>query len=74
MSNKALRRVGTVLFYLGGFVWVVFAVAKYLLDWDVTVRQFLPYHLCGIIPGMLLKHGVPFYERFVTGKCIKNPS
>ena len=33
------------MFYLGGAVWGAYAVAKYALEWDVTVRQFLPFHL-----------------------------
>jgi hypothetical protein len=28
---------------------------KYLLGWDVTLRQFLPYNLAGVIPGVILK-------------------
>ena len=59
-----MRRLGTVLFYLGGCVWVVYAVVKYLLGWDVTIRQFLPYHLVAIIPGIALKHGYGLYKRF----------
>ena len=63
MLIKVMKRIGAVLFYIGGIVWVVFTVAKYLLDCDVTASQFLPYHLCAIIPGMLLKYGLMFYER-----------
>jgi hypothetical protein len=55
MEQKTLARLGIVLFYIGGAVWVVYAVGKYLLGWDVSVRQFLPYHLVAIIPGVLLK-------------------
>lgn len=60
-----MKRLGTVLFYLGGVVWVVYTVARYVLGWDVTVRQFLPYHLAAIIPGVVLKYGCRFYGRFV---------
>lgn len=60
-----MKRFGTILFYLGGFVWVVFAAVKYLLGWDVTIREFLPYHLVAVIPGILLKHGFPLYVRFL---------
>jgi len=45
------------MFYLGGVVWVLFAIARYIMDWDVTVRQFLPFHLAAIIPGVILRHG-----------------
>ena len=55
MQQKSLARLGNVLFYIGGAVWVVYAVVKYLLGWDVHVRQFLPYHLVAVIPGVLLK-------------------
>lgn len=58
-----MKRFGTILFYLGGIVWIVYAVVKYLLGWNVTIRQFLPYHLAAIIPGIILKHGVGLYER-----------
>jgi len=61
-----MKRIGMVLFCLGGLVWVAFGVAKYLFDCDVTVRQFLPYHLSAIIPGMILKYGLPLYDRFTS--------
>ena len=66
MLIKVMKRIGAVLFYIGGIVWVIFMVAKYLLDRDVTASQFLPYHLCAIIPGMILKYGSIFYERAVN--------
>ena len=62
-----MKRVGTVLFYIGGIVWIVYAVFKYLLGYDVNIRQFLPYHLAAVIPGILLKHGASLYER-LTGR------
>jgi len=55
MQQTSLARLGNVLFYIGGAVWVVYAVVKFLLGWDVNVRQFLPYHLVAVIPGVLLK-------------------
>ena len=55
MQQRSLARLGNVLFYIGGAVWVLYAVVKYLLGWNVAVRQFLPYHLVAIIPGILLK-------------------
>jgi hypothetical protein len=63
MLIKVMKNIGAALFYIGGIVWVVFMVAKYLLDCDVSASQFLPYHLCAIIPGMILKYGLIFYER-----------
>lgn len=55
MQMQSVRKLGTILFYIGGCVWIVFAVCKYLLEWDVTLRQFLPYHLAAVIPGIILK-------------------
>lgn len=50
-----LARLGSALVYIGGAVWLVYAAVKYLLEWNVSVRQFLPYHLIAIIPGILIK-------------------
>lgn len=61
-----MKRFGMVLFYIGGLVWAVYAVVKYLMGWDVTIRQFLPYHLAAVIPGIILKHGYGLYERFFS--------
>ena len=64
-----MKRFGTGFIYLGSIVWIAFAVAKYLLGWDVAVRQFLPYHLAAIIPGVILKYGYTLYVRLtVRGK------
>lgn len=65
-----MRRLGTVLFYIGGLVWVVYAVVKYVMGCDVSLRQFLPYHLVAVIPGIVLKHGVGFYERYRANKLL----
>ncbi|MEI6826521.1 MAG: hypothetical protein WCK54_13080 [Desulfuromonadales bacterium] len=62
-SNQQMKRFAMVLFYIGGFVWFVFAVVKYLFGWDVTILQFLPYHLVAVISGILLKYGACLYER-----------
>ena len=63
MLIKVMKRIGAMLFYIGGLVWVIFAITKYLLDYDVSASQFLPYHLGAIIPGVILKYGLNFYER-----------
>lgn len=55
VRQESIARTGTVLFYLGGSVWAVYALVKYLLGWEVSLRQFLPYHLAAIIPGIFLK-------------------
>jgi hypothetical protein len=50
-----LRTVGNVLLALGVAAWAVYAVLRYALGWNVTGLQFLPYHLAGVVPGMLLR-------------------
>jgi len=50
-----LSQVGSVLVMLGVAVWGVYAVVRWGLGWDVTGIQFLPYHLAGVIPGMILR-------------------
>lgn len=50
-----IQDTGTALI-IGVGMWGVYAVGKYLLGWDVTDRDFLPYHLLVIIPGMVLHH------------------
>jgi hypothetical protein len=57
-----MKRFGTVLFCIGGCVWIVYAIVKYLLGWDVNIRQFLPYHLAAVILGIALKYGNRLYE------------
>jgi len=49
-------RLGNILIFVGVSMWGVYAVGKYLLGWDITDRQLLPYHLMMIIPGMMLRH------------------
>jgi len=67
-----LKRFGSILFYLGGCVWIAYAIAKYIMGWDVTLRQFLPYHLVAVIPGVAMKHGLVLYERIFA--CWKQNS
>ena len=64
MQQKTVAKTGTLLFYLGGAVWVVYAIVKYLLGWDVSLRQFLPYHLTLVIPGIILKRGAGLMTAF----------
>ena len=66
MQQKSIARAGTVLFYLGGAVWIVYALVKYLLGWDVLLRQFLPYHLAAIIPGVIMKRCSGFIAAFLN--------
>lgn len=57
-----MQVVGALLVILGLGVWGVYVVERYLLNWDVTESQFLPYHLAAVIPGMLL-----WQHRFLRG-------
>lgn len=66
MQEKSIVRLGNIMFYLGGAVWGVYALARYALGWNVSVRQFLPYHLVAIIPGVLLRHGAGWIARFTS--------
>lgn len=66
VQQKSLALAGTVLFYLGGAVWLLYATVKYLLGWDVSLRQFLPYHLAAVIPGVLLKRCSGFIAAFLN--------
>lgn len=54
-SKDRLTTLGTVLVILGVAVWAVYAAARWAMGWQVTGRQFLPYHLAGVVPGMLLR-------------------
>jgi hypothetical protein len=53
---------GTILLTVGVAVWGAYAVFRFGMGWDVTVRQFLPYHLAGVVPGMVLRR-----HRFFVG-------
>lgn len=55
-KKDRIQNTGTVLIIIGIGMWGVYAVGKYWLGWSVTDRDFLPYHLAVIIPGMILRH------------------
>ena len=61
MDRDRVQIVGAVLVILGLSVWGVYVVERYFLNMDVTDREFLPYHLITIIPGMIL-----WQHRFLT--------
>jgi hypothetical protein len=71
MNNAAkdlFRKTGTVLIILGVSVWGVYAVLHYVLDIDVSSRDFLAFHLAGVVPGALLRRHQSiskFYNRYV---------
>jgi len=62
MDRDWLQIMEAVLVILGVGVWGLYGVGRYLMDWDVTERRFLPYHVAGVIPGMLL-----WQHRFLRG-------
>jgi hypothetical protein len=68
MTQQILARTGTCLFYFGGAVWLVYVVVKYLLGWDVSLRQFLPYHLVAVIPGVILKRCSVYIAALLNGR------
>ncbi len=72
MQKQSVKRLGTILFYIGGIVWIVYAICKYLLGWNVNIRQFLPYHLAAVIPGILLKHGIDIYDKLTNARDKKS--
>ncbi len=47
---------------LGLGMWGVYAIERYVLHLPVTDRQFMPYHLATVLPGMLL-----WQRRILTG-------
>jgi hypothetical protein len=72
LMNNALddfsRKMGTILIILGVCVWGVYAVLRYVLDVDVSSRDFLTFHLAGVVPGALLRRHQSicrFYGRYV---------
>jgi hypothetical protein len=54
-ERDLLKILGTILLAVGVGVWGAYAVLRFGMGWDVTARQFLPYHLAGVVPGMILK-------------------
>jgi hypothetical protein len=50
-----LKVFGTILLAAGIAVWIVYAVLHFAMGLDVSGRQFLPYHLAGVIPGAVLR-------------------
>jgi hypothetical protein len=58
MNNRQhdlLRNMGTVLIILGVSVWAIYAVLHYILEINVSSRDFLAFHLAGVVPGALLR-------------------
>ncbi|MCK5244669.1 MAG: hypothetical protein KAJ90_05310 [Desulfobacterales bacterium] len=54
-ERDILNTSGTILIIAGVAVWGIYAFFRWGMGWNVTGRQFLPYHLAGVIPGMILR-------------------
>ena len=67
-----VQNLGTVLIGVGVSMWIIYAVGRYVLGWNITDREFLPYHLVTILPGMILRYHRFFFEylpqRFSRGR------
>jgi hypothetical protein len=61
-ERDVLKTLGNILLTLGVGVWGAYAVLRYGMGWEVTARQFLPYHLAGVVPGMIRRR-----HRFFRG-------
>ncbi len=48
-----LRKAGRLLIFAGVLVWAIYAVV-WLAGGEPEVRQYLPFHLSGVIPGAIL--------------------
>jgi len=57
-----VKKFGSVLVVLGVSMWGVYAIGKYVLGWQITDRDVLPYHLAVVLPGMLLRYHHFFFE------------
>jgi hypothetical protein len=69
-ENDLLRKMGTVLIVLGVSVWAVYAVFHCVLDINVNGRDFLAFHLAGVVPGALLRRHQSIsklYKTYVKG-------
>ncbi|OEU84656.1 MAG: hypothetical protein BA865_07075 [Desulfobacterales bacterium S5133MH4] len=63
-KKDLLTTFGTVLIVMGVAVWGVYALLHWGLGFDVAGRQFLPYHLAGVVPGMILRRR-RFFQRII---------
>ncbi|MBW2109392.1 MAG: hypothetical protein JRI36_12125 [Deltaproteobacteria bacterium] len=70
-KRDGLSTLGTLLVVLGVAVWGLYAVMRWGMGRGVTGRQFLPYHLAGVIPGMVLRRR-RFFQR-VLQRVLRQP-
>jgi hypothetical protein len=72
-KKDRFRTTGTVLVIAGVAVWIVYVIVRYGMGYDVTGRQFLPYHLAGVVPGAVLRRH-QFFGGLVRRIFSKEPS
>lgn|GEM_PF-1541753 len=70
-NKDRLSQVGSALVALGVAVWGVYALVRWGFGWQVAGKSFLPYHLAGVIPGMILKRR-KFLGRMIRKIARKN--
>lgn len=61
-ERDLLRIFGTILLSAGVGVWGFYAISRFGMGWHVMAQQLLPYHLAGVVPGMILQR-----HRFFRG-------
>jgi hypothetical protein len=54
-NSDSWTNAGNIAIALGAAVWLVYAFMRFALGKDVSAISFLPLHLAGVIPGMLLR-------------------
>jgi polyferredoxin len=61
--NTSLRIIGHGLIWLGIAVWLPYFFLRYALNLPVQVMQFLPFHLAGVLSGVMVLGIVFIKER-----------
>jgi hypothetical protein len=54
-KGDPLKILGNLLLFAGIGVWAVYALLHFGMGWAVTMKQFLPFHLAGVLPGVILR-------------------
>ena len=53
-KKKLFRVIGHVMIWAGVFVWVPYFYMKLIMHAPVVVMNYLPYHLTGVLGGVLM--------------------
>ena len=56
IAQDRFRTAGTILIFLGVMVWAVYAVLRWGFGHDLSTERFIVFHLCGVVPGSVLRH------------------